>query len=287
MTDASAWRLLPSNFSMVNNRYHSMAPSLPWVISKECSHAVPKNHDHLSSCIFGLLILSAFTAIVNLIISATDVPRIIVSGTKIIRQCFAQTNQSSHSHWWASKEPFSNKATRRLDFTDVVSFFSVLSAILQHLIINHFTNACYNFLKLYDATPSLLFFWHPLFYFVIRFWTVTICYHITPIAFTSKDLGKILITTSLPSYDEWLHDWIKQPLEASEKLRVPAEALKITTPLIVDNWHTMLMEYPNRLLVNFFISGIQVGFRVGFAPCGTWIKSAKRNLHCAVEHPES
>jgi len=95
-----------------------------------------------------------------------------------------------------------------------------------------------------------------------------VCY-IIPIAFTSKDLGKVLITTSLPSCKQWIWDWTKQPLEALDKLRVPAEALEITPPLIVDNWHIMLAEYANRALANFFISAIQEGFHVGFTPSGT------------------
>jgi len=86
-----------------------------------------------------------------------------------------------------------------------------------------------------------------------------VCY-IIPIAFTSKDLRKVLISTSLPSYKQWIWDWTKQPLEAVDKLRVPAEALEITTPLIVDNWHIMLAEYTNRALANFFICAIKRDF---------------------------
>jgi len=96
----------------------------------------------------------------------------------------------------------------------------------------------------------------------------TVC-NIIPIAFTSKDLGKVLITTSPASYKQWIQDWIKQPLEAANRLRVPAEASEITTPLIVDNWHIMLVEYPNRTFADFFISGIQEGFQVGFTSFGS------------------
>lgn len=48
----------------------------------------------------------------------------------------------------------------------------------------------------------------------------------------------------------------------------------------------MLADYPNNPLANFFISGIQEGFCIGFTPCATKLKSAKRNLPCALEHPE-
>ena len=111
-------------------------------------------------------------------------------------------------------------------------------------------------------------------------------FHTFPVAFISKDLGKVLITTCPPSYEEWLQHWCKQFLVPADKLKVPEEAARITTPLIVDNWRIMLAEHPNRPLVDFFISGIQEGFRIGFTPCGIRIKSAKRNLHCAIEHPE-
>jgi len=115
--------------------------------------------------------------------------------------------------------------------------------------------------------------------------TVTMC-HTLPIAFTSTELGRVLITTSPPSYKEWIQGWTSQPLEAADKLRVPAEASKIISPFIVDNWRVMLAKYPNKSLVDFFISGIQEGFRIGFTPCNIRIKSAKRNLNCAVEHPD-
>ena len=67
----------------------------------------------------------------------------------------------------------------------------------------------------------------------VRVVTITMC-HTLPIAFTSKELGKVLIMTSPPSYKEWIQGWISQPLEAADKLRVPAEASKIISPLIVD-----------------------------------------------------
>jgi len=61
-------------------------------------------------------------------------------------------------------------------------------------------------------------------------------------------------------YKQSIQDWTKQPLETVEKLRVPAEASVITTPLIVDNWHIMLAEYSNKTLADFFISGIHEDF---------------------------
>jgi len=69
-------------------------------------------------------------------------------------------------------------------------------------------------------------------------------------------------------------------------MRVPATATRITSPLIVDNWRIMLADYPIKELVDFFISGIQEGFRIGFSPRLTKLKSARRNMSCALEHPD-
>ena len=66
------------------------------------------------------------------------------------------------------------------------------------------------------------------------------------------DMGKILITTKPLPYEKWIQDWTSQPVEPVTKLRVPAAATRITSPLIIDNWRIMLADYPNRPLVNFF-----------------------------------
>jgi len=70
-------------------------------------------------------------------------------------------------------------------------------------------------------------------------------------AFTSKDQGKVLITTKHLLYERWLIDWTSQLLEPTYILQVPAAAARITSPLNVDNWHIMLADYPNKPLVNF------------------------------------
>jgi len=105
--------------------------------------------------------------------------------------------------------------------------------------------------------------------------------HTISIAFTSKHLGEVLITT-IPPCEEWIQDWMKQLLEPDDKLRVPAAASRITSPLILDNWRIMLAEYPNRPLADFFISE---DFRVSFTPCGTRIKSEKRNPALCIRAP--
>jgi len=110
--------------------------------------------------------------------------------------------------------------------------------------------------------------------------------HAIHTAFTSKDLGKVVITTKHLPYERWLKDWTSQLMEPAYRLRIPAAATRINSLLVTDNWCTMLADYPNKPLINFFTSGIQEGFRNCFTSCSTKLKSAKWNLQCAVEHPE-
>jgi len=80
--------------------------------------------------------------------------------------------------------------------------------------------------------------------------------HAIHTAFTSKDIGKVLITTKSLSYGDWFLDWTGLPMAPAHQVRVPAAATKITSPLIVDNWRIMLTDYPLKELADFFISGI-------------------------------
>jgi len=67
-------------------------------------------------------------------------------------------------------------------------------------------------------------------------------------------------------------------------VRIPAGGTAIATPLKVDNWRRMLTDHPNRPLVEFFIAGLTEGFRIGIKEQPEPLKSAKRNLSCALEH---
>ena len=67
---------------------------------------------------------------------------------------------------------------------------------------------------------------------------------------------------------------------------VPSVAATVTTPLNIHGWQARLMEYPNRLLVTFFISGLTQGFRIGFNQLPVMLKSARKNLDGALQHPE-
>ena len=60
----------------------------------------------------------------------------------------------------------------------------------------------------------------------------------------------------------------------------------ITSPLIPENWKSFLVEHPDKSLVKFFLAGITLGFRIGYCNPQSSLKSARRNLDCALQHPE-
>jgi len=62
------------------------------------------------------------------------------------------------------------------------------------------------------------------------------------------------------------------------------EVRKITTPLNAMNWPSLLSTHPNQELVQF---GITEGFCIGFKSSPKPLKSAKRNLWCALQHPDT
>ena len=85
------------------------------------------------------------------------------------------------------------------------------------------------------------------------------------------------------SSDYWLQQWPSslQPMP----YQVPITASLVHTPLCAPAWHSMLINHPNRQLVQFTLCGIQEGFRIGFTKEPSSLKSAKRNLKGARDHP--
>lgn len=67
---------------------------------------------------------------------------------------------------------------------------------------------------------------------------------------------------------------------------VPPQACQITTPLSVSAWHTLLVSHPLCDLVHFYLKGITHGFQIGFNYAESALKSEKKNLQSANEHPE-
>jgi len=49
----------------------------------------------------------------------------------------------------------------------------------------------------------------------------------------------------------------------------------------------LLADYPNWPLVDFFFTRITEGFHIGFKEQSTPLKSVKKNLSCALEHPKT
>jgi len=89
------------------------------------------------------------------------------------------------------------------------------------------------------------------------------------------------------NYNDWMTSWTNHLSNQSPSIKVPPTARAVNTPLIVNNWEAMLADHPNRPLINFFLSGITEGFHIGFKEQSTPLKSAKRNLSCALQHPET
>ena len=94
-----------------------------------------------------------------------------------------------------------------------------------------------------------------------------------------------MTTPMCTSYDNWIPQWKLHISTAKHVAIVPPTAMAITTPLQTNNWISLLRYYPNQELTSFFISGLLHGFRVGYSSQKS-LKSAKRNLPCALEHPE-
>ena len=88
------------------------------------------------------------------------------------------------------------------------------------------------------------------------------------------------------SYEDWIPQWISNLTAADDTIRVPPSATAITTPLITGNWVSFLANHPNKQLIEFFITGISQGFRIGYNSGQSSLKSASRNLPCASHHPE-
>ena len=91
---------------------------------------------------------------------------------------------------------------------------------------------------------------------------------------------------SSTSYGTWIRDWMGHLTGVSSSILVPSGATAITTPLVQVQWQRYLSNHPNNTLVNFFISGISQGFRLGFNRPLSQLKSARKNLSSAVLHPE-
>ena len=98
--------------------------------------------------------------------------------------------------------------------------------------------------------------------------------------------GKELPTTADQDYSRWLAEWNNNLQNGPTICLVPSSARSIHTPLIHASWERELIHHPNQLLTSFFLTGISQGFRIGFNMPKAGLKSARRNLTGALQHPD-
>ena len=89
------------------------------------------------------------------------------------------------------------------------------------------------------------------------------------------------------NYVDWIQAWTSHLHGLPVVTKVPPAATEICSPLNANNWRRLLTDHPNRLLVDFFINGITNGFCIGFKQQSKPLQSAKPNLTCALEHPDT
>ena len=96
------------------------------------------------------------------------------------------------------------------------------------------------------------------------------------------DIKNDAIIDTITTQREWLLEW-KQPVKPPS---LPDNANKIFTPLKLPAWAEALRNYPSEEVALFFLTGIAHGFRIGFIPSSTSLKSAAWNLEGASSHPQ-
>lgn len=63
----------------------------------------------------------------------------------------------------------------------------------------------------------------------------------------------------------------------------------VCSPLVVDHWEEMLSHHPDRNFVEYLLSGIKEGFRIGFNRSDAAkrsLSSAKKNMYSTQDHPQ-
>ena len=88
-------------------------------------------------------------------------------------------------------------------------------------------------------------------------------------------------------YNKWISAWLSHLDGSAATAIVLLKATVISTPLKVNNWKRKLARHPNRQLVEFFIAGLTDGFQIGYKEQPKPLRSAKRNLSCALQHPDT
>ena len=71
----------------------------------------------------------------------------------------------------------------------------------------------------------------------------------------------------------------------SQQLSLPDELHVITTPLRVSAWEEALGKHPDRQFVEYVVSGLKNGFRIGFDHITSKLTSSRNNMLSAKENP--
>ena len=71
----------------------------------------------------------------------------------------------------------------------------------------------------------------------------------------------------------------------SNPVSLPTQAQHITTPLVVGQWESLLQDHPDRPLVQYIVTGMKEGFRVGFRRDYKY-KRASGNMRSAIMNPK-
>ena len=79
---------------------------------------------------------------------------------------------------------------------------------------------------------------------------------------------------------------MEQTYSISQVPPLPDNANKISIPLKLPACAEALTNYRDEEVALFFLTGIAHGFRIGFIPSSTSLKSAARNLEGASSHPQ-
>ena len=68
--------------------------------------------------------------------------------------------------------------------------------------------------------------------------------------------------------------------------QVPSQLQGINTPLNAEAWQRCLGNHPDLAYVDYILTGIRSGFRVGFDSKHKLLSKGKRNMQSAYSHPD-
>lgn len=103
---------------------------------------------------------------------------------------------------------------------------------------------------------------------------------------TGEIAAEHLPTSGRISDVTWLSEWSSIQAVSPTDPQVPLRARTVHTPLLHSSWASALHNHHCQPIAEFFLSGIAQGFRVGYNYAKGPLKSAPKNLNCALQHME-